>query len=158
MTMKRALFTALGLGFLVAAIATSAQAATVATLTDIKLRRGPGTSFAAITTLPRGTRLHLGDCTKDLNWCKVYWRGTEGWASSHYLSEPGQAVAEAEPPVRRPRQPTFQDQPGEGDVLIGPADNGGYVTRPRIFLRLGTGRGYWDRNGYYRRYRYYEYD
>ena len=82
----------------------AAQAATVTTLTDLKMRSGPGTGYAAVTTLPQGVQLHLGDCTDDLHWCKVYWRGREGWASSHYLSEPGDAqpeVASRAPTYRR---------------------------------------------------------
>lgn len=148
---------ALAAGLLAAAFGTAAEAASVATLTDLKLRRGPGTGYAAIVTLPRGTRLNLGDCTQDLNWCKVYWRGTEGWASSHFLSEPGAAVAEVERPrrveryvERIPPRPRFQEEPNEGDILIGPAEE--YRARPRVYLRFGAGSVRYDRRGYYDRY------
>lgn len=154
---------AVGLALLAGMFATAAQAATVATLTDLKLRRGPGTGYAAIVTLPRGTRLNLGDCTQDLNWCKVYWRGREGWASSHFLSEPGADVAE-EPRPRRveryvervvPRRPTYQEFPDDGDVLIGPSDEGyveEYRARPRVYMRLGAGSVRYGHRGYYSRY------
>lgn len=128
----------------------AAQAATVTTLTDINMRSGPGTGYAAITTLPRGAQLHLGDCTDDLHWCRVYWRGREGWASSHYLSEPGAAAPEIarRAPVQRrynpPRRPAYQEYPNPGDVLIGPAN--GPVARPRVYFEYGvrTRRWYYD--------------
>ncbi len=155
-----------------AGMATAAEAATVATLTDLNIRSGPGTGYAPITKLPQGTRLELGDCTKDLNWCRVYWRGAEGWASSHYLSEPGAAtaprprVAEERRVVREPRvvevyrervirRPAYRDYSEEGDILIGPADgygdDEGYEARPRIYLRFGAGGVSYGPRGYYRR-------
>lgn len=129
----------------------AAQAATVTTLTDLKLRSGPGTGYGTVTVLPRGAQLHLGDCSDDLHWCKVYWRGREGWASSHYLSEPGEArpeVVQRRPVQRRraapARQPAYQEYPNPGDVLIGPANRPS--ARPRVFLRYGvrTHRWYYD--------------
>ncbi len=157
-----------------AAMAVSAQAATVATLADLNLRSGPGKTYEPIARLPRGTRLDLGECTADLNWCRVSADGTEGWASSHYLSEPGGSESEAraprvveertiveerfveevpEAPVRR--RPAYQDYPDEGDVLIGPADGDyadDYEARPRVYLRIGAGGVSYGPRGYHRRY------
>ena len=125
----------------------AAQAATVTTLTDLKMRSGPGTGYATVMTLPQGAQLHLGDCTDDLHWCRVYWRGREGWASSHYLSEPGDArpeVVRRAPTYRRynpPRQPAYQDYPDAGDVLIGPAD--GPAVQPRVYFEYRVRRHHW---------------
>ena len=133
----------------------AAQAATVTTLTDLKMRSGPGTGYAAVATLPQGAQLHLGECSDDLHWCKVYWRGREGWASSHYLSEPGDAqpeVASRAPTYRRydpprrpayqPRRPAYQEYPDAGDVLIGPADSPS--ARPRVYFEYGVRTRRWS--------------
>ncbi len=127
----------------------AAQAATVVTLTELNMRAGPGTGYHRVATLPQGAQLHLGDCTDDLHWCKVYWRGREGWASSHFLSEPGAAqpdYAQRRPLPRRhyrPHQPAYQDYPDAGDVLIGPANG---QARPRVYFEYGvrTHRRYYD--------------
>lgn len=81
-------FGALFLGIAAAA----AQPATVTS--DLNLRTGPGTNFAVILSMPRGSRVDILDCRG--TWCQVDFRGRVGWASANFLAT-GQAVR-PEPP------------------------------------------------------------
>jgi uncharacterized protein YraI len=75
----------------------SASTATAAIVTNpLNLRRGPGTGFGVITTMPPGARVDVIECGGD--WCRVAWRGIEGFASASYLASGG-AYAYAPPPV-----------------------------------------------------------
>jgi hypothetical protein len=76
--MKLSLFTAGALVF----CAAPALAATVTT--DLNLRRGPGTGYHVVTSLPAGARIDVGRCRG--SWCKVGWRGHSGYASANYIS------------------------------------------------------------------------
>ncbi|KXF76749.1 ligand-binding protein SH3 [Paramesorhizobium deserti] len=64
----------------------SAQAATALVTTDLNVRSGPGTRYAAIGTLPNGARVDVRGCTAGYGWCHVYYGGLSGWASSRYLA------------------------------------------------------------------------
>lgn len=82
--------------FLIAAgaLALSSATATAATVTtDLNLRRGPGTGYHVITSLPAGARVDVGRCTG--RWCKVGWRGHSGYASAAYISTRARRVAVA---------------------------------------------------------------
>ncbi|RCS25533.1 ligand-binding protein SH3 [Phyllobacterium salinisoli] len=65
---------------------TFAQAATALVTTDLNLRTGPGTRYAAIGAIPNGARVHVNGCTAGYGWCRVNYGGTAGWASSRYLA------------------------------------------------------------------------
>jgi uncharacterized protein YraI len=54
------------------------------TTTDLNLRAGPGTNHGVITSMPRGSQVHIHQCPG--NWCQLTYAGTTGWASHRYLS------------------------------------------------------------------------
>lgn len=66
--------------------ATSALAASALVTTDLNLRTGPGTRYARITAMPAGAIVDVRGCTAGYNWCRVNWRGYDGWASARYLA------------------------------------------------------------------------
>ncbi len=75
----------------------SASTVAAATVTNpLNLRRGPGTGFGVIATMPAGSHVDVLECGG--GWCRVAWRGIEGFASSGYIA-PGEAFAYAPPPV-----------------------------------------------------------
>ena len=75
----------------------SAGAASAAVVTrDLNLRSGPGTRYAVIDTMPAGAHVAVLGCGGA--WCRVGWRGAQGFASARYLAGDGAAYAVA-PPV-----------------------------------------------------------
>jgi uncharacterized protein YraI len=63
----------------------SASTAAAATVTNpLNLRRGPGTGFGVITTMPPGAHVDVLECGGA--WCRVAWRGIEGFANASYLA------------------------------------------------------------------------
>jgi uncharacterized protein YraI len=72
---------------------------------DLNLRSGPGTSYRVIDTMPAGANVAILGCTG--SWCRVSFRGIEGYASASYLGGGGPVYA-AEPPVYvAPPPPVF---------------------------------------------------
>ncbi|WP_181407992.1 SH3 domain-containing protein [Pararhizobium mangrovi] len=67
--------------------ASSAFAASALVTNDLNLRTGPGTGYARIAAMPNGAIVDVVGCTRGYNWCRVHWRGRDGWASSHYLAQ-----------------------------------------------------------------------
>jgi Bacterial SH3 domain len=68
----------------------SAGTAAAATLTaGLNLRAGPGTRYGVIDTMPAGAQVSVLNC--GAYWCRVDWRGEEGYASSRYISGSGYA-------------------------------------------------------------------
>lgn len=63
--------------------ADSAKGGATAT-TALNLRSGAGTSNSIILTMPRGAQMIV--LSEDNGWCKVSYKGTEGYASAQYLS------------------------------------------------------------------------
>jgi uncharacterized protein YraI len=84
---------ALAAGVLLVSVSTAAAAIVT---NPLNLRRGPGTGFGVITTMPPGARADVIECGGA--WCRVAWRGLEGFASASYLAGGG-AYAYAPPPV-----------------------------------------------------------
>jgi uncharacterized protein YraI len=93
---------------------------------DLNLRSGPGTNYRILGSMPGGAIVDVEGCRG--GWCRVDYRGREGWASARYLGEPRQ--------VRR------------GPPAHAPAY--GYRERVRpapgvtFEFGFGTGRGYDD--------------
>lgn len=82
------------LALLIAALAlpSSAFAATTATIREeLNLRRGPGTGYAIITTMPAGARITLAGEASE-GWYPVQYNDLKGWAYAAYI-----AVGEAAP-------------------------------------------------------------
>lgn len=52
--------------------------------TALNLRSGAGTSNSILLTMPRGAQVVV--LSEDNGWCKINYKGTEGYASSQYLS------------------------------------------------------------------------
>ncbi|RII37911.1 DUF1236 domain-containing protein [Pseudooceanicola sediminis] len=76
--------------------ATSAMAATNATATtDLNLRAGPGPMAEILDVIPGDETVEIEQCATGLEWCKVTYDGTEGWAYSPYLT----ATIDSEPVV-----------------------------------------------------------
>jgi len=53
--------------------------------TDLNLRQGPGTEHAIITTVPEGASVVIENCLETLDWCRVSYAGSTGYASADYL-------------------------------------------------------------------------
>lgn len=65
---------------------------------DLNLRAGPGTNYQVLTTMPGGAVVEVEGCRS--GWCRLDYRGREGWASARYLGEP-RAVRRG-PPAHAP--------------------------------------------------------
>ena len=63
--------------------------------TNVNVRSGPGTGYAAIDTLRRGERVEVEGCRG--GWCYVTKAGPDGWVSVNYLNA---ARAASRPVVR----------------------------------------------------------
>jgi SH3-like domain-containing protein len=48
------------------------------------LRKAPGTDSEAITRIPYGAMVNVGDCRN--GWCRVSWKGQDGYAAARNLS------------------------------------------------------------------------
>jgi len=80
------IFARLGL-LLIGLIGSGAALASPALVTtDLNMRTGPGTGYERITVLPNRTIVDVTGCTGNYNWCRINWRGIEGWASGRYLA------------------------------------------------------------------------
>lgn len=87
---------ALGAGALVASTVAASAAPAYAT-SNVNVRSGPGTGYAAIDVLSRGEYVDVQYCQG--SWCFIEQAGPNGWVSSNYLSASGPVVR---PPVVRP--------------------------------------------------------
>jgi len=68
-------------------LATSAYAETsVTAATDLNLRSGPGVAYEIIGVIPSAQPVTVDGCLEEANWCRVAYDGTDGWASSDYLT------------------------------------------------------------------------
>ena len=80
--MRRLFFTLVSL-----LVATGTAAAATALVTrDLNLRPSPSTRYAPVTVLPAGAIVTVSGCVRSYRWCRVYWRGHDGWASASYLA------------------------------------------------------------------------
>jgi uncharacterized protein YraI len=115
----------------------SASIAAADTVTNpLNLRRGPGTGYGVIATMPPGSYVDVLECGG--GWCRVAWRGIEGFASASYLA-PGAAYAYVPPP------PVY--------VVPPPVVSFGFDWGPRWRDHWrGRDRGHWG-HGHYRRHR-----
>lgn len=77
-----------GIAFATAMLTASAAfAATALVTTDLNLRTGPGTGYRTITSMPDGALVDVRGCTRGYGWCRVNYRGYDGWASAGYLAQ-----------------------------------------------------------------------
>jgi uncharacterized protein YraI len=109
----------------------SASTAVAATVTGpLNLRRGPGTGFGVITTLPPGAHVDVLECGG--SWCRVAWRGIEGFASASYLAGGGGTYVYAPGPYYAYEPAPYYD----------------YTPGPVLGFGFGFGGGGWRHGGH----------
>lgn len=98
----------------------AAYAAPGTITSNVNVRSGPGTNYAVVDTVRRGTQVDVQQCQG--SWCYVAKPGPDGWVSSSYLTAAGGA------PVN-PQQPglSFGFSTGPG----GPTINFGIGQQPQ---------------------------
>ena len=86
---------------LVAGLAIPTMAHAAYTKGWVNIRIGPGTNYRIVTTAPPGAWVGVRKCVP--RWCKVDFRGIDGWMSAAYIA--GSAPAYRPPPYYRPPPP-----------------------------------------------------
>ncbi|MCX2696112.1 SH3 domain-containing protein [Ochrobactrum chromiisoli] len=66
--------------------ASAAQAANAIVTTNLNVRTGPGTGYAALGSIPSRSPVTVQACTSGYGWCQINYGGLSGWASSRYLA------------------------------------------------------------------------
>lgn len=97
-TRKMLLNLATGIAVAAAAAAVflpAAQAAPGVTTSNVNVRSGPGTGYAVVDTVTRGTRVDVQRCQG--SWCFVEKPGPDGWISASFLSAGGRPVNPTQP-------------------------------------------------------------
>ena len=102
-----------------------AAAASGITEADLNMRRGPGTNYGVITSIPAGAPIEVVDCGG--GWCQVAWNGYQGFSSRAYIDIGAQAYGAAPPVVVAPA-------PYYGQYYHGPR----YRNPARRIIRRGT--------------------
>jgi uncharacterized protein YraI len=99
----------------------AAYAAPGTVTSNVNVRSGPGTSYAVVDTVRRGTSVDVQQCQG--SWCYISKPGPDGWVSASYLSAGGGS------PVN-PSQPgiSFGFSTGPG----GPTINFGIGQQPQV--------------------------
>ncbi|WP_343312422.1 SH3 domain-containing protein [Brucella sp. BE17] len=65
---------------------TGAQANNAIATTTVNLRSGPGTQYPSLGRIPNGVVINVAGCTTGYGWCRVNYRGLEGWTASQYIA------------------------------------------------------------------------
>lgn len=73
----------------------AAYAAPGVITSNVNVRSGPGTNFAVVDVVQRGTQVDVQQCQG--SWCYVAKPGPDGWVSSTYLSSGGRPVNPSQP-------------------------------------------------------------
>jgi uncharacterized protein YraI len=125
------------------ALLLSVGAATAAvTESPVNMRRGPGTQFDVVMTLPAGARFDVADCNN--GWCAGAFQGTSGYVSANYLDF-GAEAAPGPVTVAPPLYDDYYAEPGIG-LYFGPSYYGPRFHRHRHGdWRPGHWRGRHDR-------------
>lgn len=99
----------------------AAYAAPGTITSNVNVRSGPGTNYAVVDTVRRGTQVDVQQCQG--SWCYIAKSGPDGWVSSTYLTAAGGS------PVN-PQQPglSFGFSTGPG----GPTINFGIGQQPQV--------------------------
>lgn len=64
--------------------AVPAQAEYARTISNVNMRTSPGISYSVVDIVPRGALVNARYCISN-GWCRVTWRGNEGWINGRYL-------------------------------------------------------------------------
>ncbi|MGV8840628.1 MAG: SH3 domain-containing protein [Bauldia sp.] len=102
-----------------------AQTGVATTTADVNMRNGPGTTYAVVTVVPRGSAVTVDNCFTS-GWCAVVFGTRAGFISRNYLAFGGTVP----PPVV---QPPVQQPP----VVTGP----GVQAQATVQLNMRTGPG-----------------
>ena len=94
---------------------------------NLNMRKGPGTSYDRITTLPMGTVVTPTKLSSDGGWAEVKYNNQTGWISVNYIT----LVEET-----TPEEPS--DKPDEGTQKF----EANYITTTSLMLRNGPGLSY----------------
>jgi len=99
----------------------AAYAAPGVVTSNINVRSGPGTNYAVVDTVRRGTQVDVQQCQG--SWCYIAKSGPDGWVSASYLSAAG-------------GQPVNPQQPGLSFGFTvgpnGPSFNIGVGQQPQV--------------------------
>lgn len=52
---------------------------------NVRMRKGPGTGYSAITTVPKGSKVYVLDVNDDESWTKIRYNDLTGWCYSKYI-------------------------------------------------------------------------
>jgi hypothetical protein len=117
----------------------AAKPATV--VSEVNLRKAPGTDSEVLTLIPKGTTVEVGTCTN--GWCQVSWNGMDGYSIAPNLGLGGPG------PVRRPVVVGEGGYPPPPGAYPPPP---GYVVGPPVYYGPGPYYGYGPYyGGYYGR-------
>ena len=62
---------------------------------NVNVRSGPGTNYAVVDVVARGTQVDVQQCQG--SWCYINKSGPDGWVSASYLSAGGRPVNPSQP-------------------------------------------------------------
>lgn len=93
-------------------LATNVVAAPATVTAGVNLRSGPGTSFKAIGSMPKGSTVDLKDCDRGGKWCAVSTKDRTGFIAGQYLAQ----TSDQAPPWPR----TFTTDTGAALKLFAP--------------------------------------
>lgn len=93
---------------LVAGLAIPTMAHAAYTKGWVNVRSGPSTKYRIVTTAPPGAWVSVRKCVP--RWCKVNFRGINGWMSAAYISS-GAVPYRPPPPYYRPPPPYYRPPP-----------------------------------------------
>lgn len=105
---------------------------TATTKVNLRLRSGPGTSYAILGTVPHNTVLPVLGRNEDSNWLFVEYNGSRGWIAGWHTNIAG--VLSRVPVV---------DAEGSGVAVLAEQASAstGLVAKPRVNLRMRSGPG-----------------
>jgi uncharacterized protein YgiM (DUF1202 family) len=98
----------------------SAQVSQATTTTaNLNMRAGPGTNYAIIRSIPRGTVVHVFGCVDRVTWCQLVFNGRQGFVSANHLS-PRPTVTAQTPgqPLSHPSAPPFPQPTVPGGFVV----------------------------------------
>lgn len=98
-TRKTLLNLATGIAVAAAAVVVllpAAYAAPGVMTSNVNVRSGPGTNYAVVDTVRRGTQVDVQQCQG--SWCYIAKAGPDGWVSASYLSAAGGAPVNPQQP------------------------------------------------------------
>ncbi|QPN27090.1 SH3 domain-containing protein [Brucella sp. BO2] len=120
--------------------ASAAQAANAISTTNLNVRTGPGTGYAAVGAIPGGAPVNVRGCTSGYGWCQVSYGNMFGWASSRYLA------------MREGSASGYSDNFGQTAALIGIPLIAGVAIGAALNDRHDRwDRGYWHHHRHWRR-------